>query len=131
MVGNTGAIRFIGFGSNNLEGEGEIDGKIKIIKVVDVSTYSFSNLNILQNVVKGISKWVSIESDENIQSWFDSNKGDRYIKHEYKKYGIYKQIIGPEFILGMPADTMLRKSQINKFKKVHHFDSIQLIPLIN
>ena len=130
MVGNTGAIRFIGFGSDNLEGEGEIDGKIKIIKVGDVSTYSFSNPNILQNVVEGISKWVSIESDENIQSWFDSNKGDRYIKHEYKKYGIYKHIIGPEFILGMPADTMLRKSQINKFKKDHHFDSIQLIPLL-
>jgi len=118
MEGNTGAIRFVGFGSYNLEGEGEIDGKIKIIKVGDMSTYSFSNLNILQNVVEGISKWVSIESDENIQSWF--TKDNPTVVHKYKKFNLYPRTYLSDYaeIKRYLRDTIIPQNSVNKQSEI-------------
>lgn len=129
MVGGTGAIRFLGFGSENTEGRGEINGKPKYIKVGDMSTYSFDNARVIQHWVEGLSKGVSMGEDGNIKGCF--KKGNPTTLHTYKKFGLYpKTYLSDELsVQSILKDTMLPKSEVKQFDKNREYDSILLVPL--
>ncbi len=129
MTGGTGGIRFLGFGSENTEGKGEIEGKMKSVKVSDMSTYSFGDSRLIQHWLEAAGKGISIGEDGNI---LDAINKDSYINHSYKKYGIYQiPYSNKNIIIGRQNDTMLRKSELQRFTKDRQFDSINLIPLLN
>ncbi len=70
LTGGTGGIRFLGFGSDNTEGKGEINGKMKSVKVSDMSTYSFRDPQGIEKAVsafmESVKTGVSILEDDNV-----------------------------------------------------------------
>ncbi len=94
-----------------------------------MSTYSFGDSRLIQHWLEAAGKGISIGEDGNILNAINK---DSYINHSYKKYGIYQiPYSNKNIILGRRNDTILRKSQIQHFNKVHQYDSLRLIPLLN
>ena len=86
LTGGTGGIRFLGFGSENTEGKGEVKGKMKSVKVSDMSTYSFRDPQGIEKAVsafmESVKTGVSILEDDNV------NKGIEKINRTlYKDLG--------------------------------------------
>ncbi len=134
LSGNLGGYVFIGVGSENMKGRNDIEGRTKIIKATDMSGVGAGGANVSSKIVNLFSDLFTTASAtnsiiEDVDGQIKRADQDKFVKYKYKKYSLYPKYIysNEAEIKGTPADTMLRRSQIEKFKTIRQYvNMIQL-----
>ena len=79
LAGGTGGLIINGIGGQNM-GVSDMPGPYKHINVTDLPGFSAPGQNVVQKVMEGLTKLISLGENDHVKGWFNASKDGKVIR---------------------------------------------------